>query len=162
MLTISTLLGIAGNYLINEHNSTMNEKYDKLISQEEWHKTKFSKTFKKRFKAKWQQFCRESRRKLTHLGLQVDLYCQADIPFVWQTVFYGGIYGLHRFCRDAWESNPGQLSFRNLRVDLYCNYDNTIVNGRYISMDEEDMFDVHIEYDPSLNNQSPWKFILII
>ena len=46
MLTSSTLLGIAGNYLINEHNSTMNEKYEKLISQEEWHKTKFSKTFK--------------------------------------------------------------------------------------------------------------------
>ena len=46
MLTSSTLLGIAGNYLINEHNSTMNEKYEKLISQEEWHKTKFSKIFK--------------------------------------------------------------------------------------------------------------------
>ena len=46
MLTISTLLGIAGNYLINEHNSTMNEKYEKLISQEEWQKIKFSKIFK--------------------------------------------------------------------------------------------------------------------
>ena len=65
MLTISTLLGIAGNYLINEHNSTMNEKYEKLISQEEWQKIKFSKIIYNDLKPNDSNFAWKVEEKLT-------------------------------------------------------------------------------------------------